>query len=198
MSRRRRLHPDELELWQQIARSADPLHKHRKPVQDKPTPKQPPVPRSRSELPPITRFGIGDAAAPLPETHAQPRTTTTWLRSDPVNMDARAFTRMKRGKLVPEARIDLHGMTLDQAHPELLRFILGSQTRGLRLVLVITGKGGREDPYDPMPMRRGVLKRQVPLWLKQPPAAQAVLQVSEAHLRHGGSGAYYVYLKRRR
>ena len=89
-------------------------------------------------------------------------------------------------------------MTLQQAHPELVRFILTAQTRGLRLVLVITGKGQREDPYDPMPRRRGVLKSQVPLWLRTPPVAQAVLQVSEAHRSHGGEGAYYVYLRRRR
>ena len=113
-------------------------------------------------------------------------------------MDKKAHTRLKRGKLAPEARIDLHGMTLDQAHPALIRFVLTSYTRGLRLVLVITGKGQREDPYDPMPMRRGVLKQQVPMWLRMPPVAQAVLQVTEAHIRHGGSGAYYVYLRRDR
>jgi DNA-nicking Smr family endonuclease len=49
-----------------------------------------------------------------------------------------------------------------------------------------------------MPHRRGILKRQVPLWLKQPPAAQAVLQIAPAHIRHGGDGAYYVYLRKRR
>ena len=113
-------------------------------------------------------------------------------------MDAKAFGKMKRGKLVPEGRIDLHGMTLDQAHPALNRFIMTSFSRGLRLVLVITGKGSREDPYDPMPRRRGVLKTQVPLWLKLPPLAQVVLQVTPAHIRHGGEGAYYVYLRRQR
>jgi DNA-nicking Smr family endonuclease len=113
-------------------------------------------------------------------------------------MDAKAFGRMKRGKLVPEDRIDLHGMTLDQAHPALVSFVLTSQARGLRLVLVITGKGQREDAYDPMPRRRGVLKSQVPQWLRLSPVAQAVLQVSEAHRKHGGGGAYYVYLRKRR
>ena len=58
-------------------------------------------------------------------------------------MDAKAFARMSRGKLSPEARIDLHGMTLAEAHPELIGFILNAQAQGLRLVLVITGKGKR-------------------------------------------------------
>ncbi|WP_431358188.1 Smr/MutS family protein [Thalassococcus arenae] len=113
-------------------------------------------------------------------------------------MDAKAFGRLKRGKLVPEARIDLHGLTLDAAHSALIQFVLSAQSRGLRLVLVITGKGNREDPFDPVPQRRGALKRQAPLWLQQMPLAGAVLQVSEAHVRHGGSGAYYVYLRKRR
>ena len=113
-------------------------------------------------------------------------------------MDSKAFARMKRGKLKPEARIDLHGMTLDRAHGALTGFILSSQSRGLRLVLVITGKGDREDPYDPAPRRRGVLKSNVPQWLRMAPLGSAVLQISEAHIRHGGSGAYYVYLRRRR
>ncbi|NIY96604.1 Smr/MutS family protein, partial [Salipiger sp. HF18] len=80
----------------------------------------------------------------------------------------------------------------------LVRFILMSVTRGLRLVLVITGKGLREDPHDPMPRRRGVLKTQVPQWLRMPGVSHAVLQITEAHGKHGGSGAYYVYLKKRR
>ncbi|WGW04574.1 Smr/MutS family protein [Tropicibacter oceani] len=193
---RRRVRPEELELWQQIAKSADPLHKRPKPVV-RAKPKKPgkitPPP-----APSIPSFNLGDMAQPHTETHVFPKTTSQRLKSEPVQMDNKSFTRLKRGKLAPEARIDLHGMTLDQAHPALSRFIMTSHARGMRLVLVITGKGSREDPYDPMPHRRGVLKRQVPMWLRQPPISQAVLQVAEAHIKHGGSGAYYVYLRRSR
>jgi DNA-nicking Smr family endonuclease len=127
-----------------------------------------------------------------------PTTTAEALGKAPLRMDAKAFSKMKQGKLAPEARIDLHGMTMDRAFPVLSQFVLTSQARGLRLVLVITGKGQREDPYDPMPRRRGVLKTQVPQWLRLAPLSQAVLQVVQAHRSHGGEGAYYVYLKRRR
>ncbi|WP_371687459.1 Smr/MutS family protein [Thalassococcus sp. S3] len=113
-------------------------------------------------------------------------------------MDQKAFGKMKRGKLVPEGRIDLHGMTLDRAHPALIRFILASQASGKRLVLVITGKGRKGADDGPIPTPRGILKNQVPQWLTMPPLAHAVLQVSEAHISHGGAGAYYVYLKRPR
>jgi DNA-nicking Smr family endonuclease len=112
-------------------------------------------------------------------------------------MDAKTHGKMTRGKLAPEARIDLHGMTLAEAHPELIRFILNAQAQGLRLVLVITGKGKRRDDPGPIPQRVGALRHQVPHWLRLPPLGPAVLQISEAHLKHGGAGAYYVYLRRR-
>ncbi len=193
---KRRLRPDELELWQQVATSADPLHNRPKPVEPE-LPKKIARPKPK-EKQPLSPFALGDKAVRQTETHVFPQTTSQRVKAVPLQMDNKAYTRMKRGKLAPEARIDLHGMTLDQAHPELIRFILTSQARGLRLVLVITGKGSREDPYDPMPRRRGVLKSQVPQWMRMVPISQAILQVAEAHQRHGGAGAYYVYLKRMR
>jgi len=105
---------------------------------------------------------------------------------------------MIRGKLKPEGRLDLHGMTLAQAHPALTRFILDAYDRDKRLVLVITGKGKDRDEGGPIPIRRGVLRHQVPGWLHAPPLGAVVLDIREAHLRHGGQGAYYVYLKRKR
>ncbi|OZA05706.1 MAG: hypothetical protein B7Y02_15405 [Rhodobacterales bacterium 17-64-5] len=87
---------------------------------------------------------------------------------------------------------------LAEAHPELIRFILNAQSAGLRLVLVITGKGKPGPDHGPIPVRTGVLRHQVPHWLHMAPLGPAVLQVTEAHLKHGGGGAYYVYLRRGR
>ncbi|SHH61448.1 Smr/MutS family protein [Marivita hallyeonensis] len=189
---RRKLRADERELWQKVAHSTKPLPEalHReKAVKTAPTLRQKPEPQPMDLL---KAFGVGAKSA-LP--HGQITTPQPTTRSTQ-NMDKKTFGKMRRGKLVPEARIDLHGMTLDQAHPALTRFIFTSHSRGFRLVLVITGKGRSEDPYDPMPRQRGVLKRQVPMWLKMAPLASVVLEVTEAHLRHGGGGAYYVYLRR--
>ena len=69
--------------------------------------------------------------------------------------------------------------------------------RGLRHVLVITGKGRAGGPDAPLPVRPGALRHAVPHWLHMPPLSAAVLQVTPAHRRHGGDGAYYVYLRRR-
>ena len=105
---------------------------------------------------------------------------------------------MKRGKLKPEGKLDLHGMRVDSAHPALVSFILSAHSAGKRLVLVITGKGKDRDEPGPMPVPRGVLRHQVPQWLSLPPLSQVVLQVTPAHVSHGGGGAYYVYLRRHR
>lgn len=198
MTRRRRLRPEEQDLWQQVARSADPLHKTRHPRSEPETSAKTPSHEPAKTHKPVSPFALGERALPRTQTHILPKTTKDHLHDAPVRMDAKAFTRLKRGKLEPEARLDLHGLTVDRAHGELTGFILRAQTRGFRLVLVITGKGQREDPYDPMPRRRGILKTQVPVWLRMPPLAQAVLQVSESHRKHGGEGAYYIYLRRNR
>lgn len=197
MVRRRQLRPEEAELWQAVARTARPMHSgalHR--VADAaPTPRIEPAPPAPE--PKLNRFRVGERAAAKPAQDTQPALPDRPGLA-PVLMDAKHHARMIRGKLVPEARIDLHGMTVAEAHPELIRFILNSWSGGLRLVLVITGKGKQGPDHGPIPMRYGVLKHQVPLWLRLPPLGPCVLQVTEAHLRHGGAGAYYVYLRRGR
>ncbi len=189
---KRKLRPDELDLWRRVADTAQPMHPDRPmpalPLTDKPSRK--PKPR-RIEKFEFGGLGNGKAAGHdvlpgLPERLAQA----------PVNMDRKAFGKLKRGKLAPEGKIDLHGKTLDQAHPALTRFILGAHASGKRLVLVVTGKGKDRDDGGPIPVRLGVLRHNVPHWLSVPPLAQVVLQVTEAHLKHGGGGAYYVYLRR--
>lgn len=193
---KRRVRPEELELWKQVTRGTDPLAKRPKP-KELPDPVAPPLPEvGPPPAKPIPAFKIGQSTRPDGQSTSLPSLDRNRLAQNPVQMDAKAFQRLKRGKLRPEAKLDLHGMTLANAHPALTRFILMSQGQGMRLVLVITGKGDREDPYDPMPRRRGVLRTQVPQWLRLPPLSGAVLQVADAHIRHGGGGALYVYLRR--
>ncbi|OYU38059.1 MAG: DNA mismatch repair protein MutS [Pseudorhodobacter sp. PARRP1] len=194
--RRRTLHPDEQEIWQAVARTAKPMHPmghvFHKPAEPKPQPTQTAAP----SLPRLPVFRLGEKARVKPGHDVLP-TLAESLASAPLQMDAKTHGKMTRGKLAPEARIDLHGLTLSEAHPELIRFILNAQSAGLRLVLVITGKGKRGHDVGPIPTRMGALRHQVPQWLRLPPLGPAVLQVSEAHLKHGGSGAYYIYLRRR-
>jgi len=195
VARRRSLRPDEEDLWQTVARSARPMHPKSATFARKPEP-QPAEPVSPPPIPALPTFRLGEKArAPRPPDWQAG--TANGLAAAPVQMDAKAFGRMTRGKLAPEARIDLHGMTLAEAHPELIRFVLNAQAEGMRLVLVITGKGKRGSDHGPIPQRMGALRHQVPQWLRLSPLGPSVLQVAEAHLKHGGSGAYYVYLRRR-
>lgn len=195
---RRRLRPDEVTLWQEVARQTTPLSSNRKPSaasftdppkETRPVHHQPVAP---------SRFQVGQKGNDSAPRHDVLPPLAERIRSAPVSMDKKAFQRLKRGKLVPEAKLDLHGMTLEQAHPALNGFILNSHAAGRRLVLIVTGKGRDRDPGDAVPIRRGLLRHNVPQWLRMAPLSSLVLQITEAHLKHGGGGAYYVYLRRQR
>jgi DNA-nicking Smr family endonuclease len=94
-----------------------------------------------------------------------------------------------RGAQAIDGRLDLHGMTQAKAHDALIGFLRAGQARGAGLVLVITGKG---DPSG----ERGVLKRQVPMWLRTPELRTMIVGFEAAGVGHGGEGALYVRLRR--
>jgi len=190
---RRKISADEHALWHKVVEHATPL-KLRETIKVTPVAKAPPV---KHQAEPLAPFRVGASVTAAPKHDLAP-SLGEHMRAAPVKMDRKAYTNMSRGKLKPEARIDLHGMTMDQAHPRLTRFILSAHGSGKRLVLVITGKGRRARDDGPIPVRHGILRHQVPQWLGQAPLATAVLQITQAHQRHGGEGAYYVYLRRHR
>ena len=193
MRRRRGLTPEDRDLWSRVARTALPLHPER------PHPAEPearPVPKPAPARVPVPAFTLGQAAALRPAALPGPSDPAQRLAQQPLRMDPKTHRRMAQGKLIPEARLDLHGMTLAAAHPALIGFVLSSHAQGRRLVLVITGKGKGRGDHGPLPRRPGALRHQVPHWLHMPPLAPVVQQVAPAHRRHGGEGAYYVYLRR--
>ena len=106
-------------------------------------------------------------------------------------VDGRAVARLKRGRTRPQARLDLHGHTLDQAHRALAGFIDRAAADGRRCVLVITGKGR-------VGQAGGTIRSEFPRWLNQAGLRARVLAFAEAQPRDGGAGAYYVLLRKRR
>jgi DNA-nicking Smr family endonuclease len=106
-------------------------------------------------------------------------------------VDRRTAERFRRGQLAVEARLDLHGLTQEEAHRALVSFVHQAHASGLRTVLVITGKGGFGDA-------RGVLREAVPRWLNEGDLRPRVLSCAWAQPKHGGAGALYVLLRRRR
>lgn len=199
MKRRTRgLNEDDLELWRKVTERTEKLDLKSlfRPEIDGPPPSSPAIHKAKQ----VVGKGLAGKLEGKSKRggHSLTPTIVDQVRNAPVQMDQRAFTKLKRGKLRPEGRLDLHGMTLDRAHPALTGFILAAHKSGKRLVLVITGKGKMRDDGGPIPVRHGVLRHQVPQWLQMPPLSSAVLQISQAHISHGGGGAYYVYLRRQR
>ena len=185
----RGLHPEEERLWKRVASTANPLEHRPAPSPPKPSLNKQKPTKPAVYAPPKFRIGERVDTAIVASKNA---------RKEPVRMDKKTFSKMKRGKSAPEARIDLHGMTAAAAQTALTAFLLRSHDAGHRLVLVITGKGRGRDDHGPIPERVGVLRQQLPHWVSLPPLNRIVLQTTEAHRRHGGSGAFYVYLSRRR
>jgi DNA-nicking Smr family endonuclease len=120
----------------------------------------------------------------------------------PSGLDGNTAERLRRGDLEPQARLDLHGLTERAAHRALITFIHAAFARGMRLVIVVTGKGlkpaASDEPFDLEldSRRRGVLKNMAPRWLSEPELARCVADVRSAHRSHGGTGALYVYLRK--
>jgi len=169
-------------VWNKVKQTATPL------IQ--------PRPLADLALPPKPRKVKKPTAPDAPQVTVPPRKPP---KPTAPAMDSRNFERLKRGKLKPERRIDLHGMTAARAQSALNGFLLESHARDLRLVLVITGKGQtHHDEGLAVPQRSGVLRQSLPMWISRSPLRDIVLELVEAHQRHGGGGAFYVYLRRRR
>lgn len=196
MARRRKtLSEEDQKLWELVKQSTEPLHAISfSPPAPIPSATSPEVKHPRP-LKPLKMKG------PKPEAQMRLDLATDPMQPltrAPQSLDRRTHDRLRKGKKAPEARIDLHGMTAAQAHNVLRGFIRSSHARGLRLVLVITGKGNTtRDEIGIMPTRNGVLRHALPQWLGMPDMQPMILQISSAHLRHGGGGAYYVYLKKK-
>jgi len=115
-------------------------------------------------------------------------------------LDGNTQDRLNRGLIAPDATLDLHGMTQERAHRTLARFLHGARERGNRLIVVVTGKGNPRalEAAAWTGSAHGVLKEMVPRWLAEPELKPLVARMQPAHIRHGGGGALYVYLRKSR
>lgn len=156
--------------------------------------------KSETSLTEVATAGHVGRPAPIhqPASLSHPARPKAPLLAD---FDRKAVRRIRSGRIEIEARLDLHGMRQDEAHRALRSFLGGCQGRGLRWVLVITGKGrasGNEDDVrKPIYVNdeRGVLRRSVPRWLTEPDLRPLVVSYTTAALHHGGEGALYIQLR---
>jgi DNA-nicking Smr family endonuclease len=180
MSRRRQVSEEERALWRAVTRSVSPLRgRHRDPELD--AERAEPKPKRASRSPSVPHpVAVTQRPTPKPKEPAL------------APIDRRSKQKLARGRHAIDARIDLHGRTQSEAHAALLRFLHRAQNSGAKMVLVITGKGGSRDG------ERGVLKRQVPMWLALPEFRGLVVGFGDAAIGHGGEGALYVRVRRAR
>lgn len=162
-------------LWSLVARSTRPL---RAADTIPPEPKDLPKDKAAKE-----GRAAGSAPAPSPEPKA-PKSLYVAQRLDQPTLD-----KLSKGRLPIEGRVDLHGMTQDEAYSLLLSFLGRAHVQGIRYVLVITGKGSSSKGD-------GVLRRAVPAWLTTPPFRMLVSSHDAAARHHGGGGAIYVRLRK--
>jgi len=173
--RRRVLSPEERVLWTTVTQSIAPLRKS-----------------AVAEEGPGTAEIARVTASAIPSSPRKPARTED--EAPPLaSLGRRMKQRVARGKEPIDGRLDLHGLTQSEAHATLLRFLRAANAREARLVLVITGKGVRAGEGE-----RGVLKRQVPLWLGSAEFRALVIGFEDAHATHGGAGALYVRVRRSR
>lgn len=185
MSRKRDLDEEERALWDEVMRdvrriraSAPKLAKPAKPASEK-----------KRAVP------VRVSPTPVP---AAPR------KAPAFGVDGATAERLRRGKVEPDQVLDLHGLTQPQAHARLVAVVRRAHEREQRCLLVITGKGSplpaRSDDGFVMPGRSkaGVLRAMVPRWLEEEALRPLVVGVQAAHAKHGGAGALYVYLRRKR
>ncbi len=185
MTRRHGLSDEDEALWTSVTRSIKPLRS--KPPQSQPSAK--PIAKSVAKSPrAASKIGPPSHAAAVQEKPpAKPAPLAPF--------DRRFKQRVARGRAAIDARIDLHGMTQSEAPGALLHFLRRTQAAGGRIVLVVTGKGSPR-ARGGAGAERGVLKRQVPLWLALPEFRPLIVGFDDAHAGHGGEGALYVRLRR--
>ncbi|WP_346912015.1 Smr/MutS family protein [uncultured Roseibium sp.] len=177
------LSPEDREIWAKVTKTLTPLHPERQVMPE-----------------------LDDAGLSPPEAEKQKRKakTATAIRTPPAQpkpapppplhtLEHRYRKKLVRGVKPIDGRIDLHGLTQHQAHGRLRHFLHSAQAQGHKVVLVITGKGGGGFMDE-----RGVLRRVVPQWLAMPDMRSVVIGYEEAHASHGGSGALYVRIRRKR
>ena len=198
---------EERVLWRHVGQSVEPLKVKLKPrvretgqsnadMDGEGTPPRRPLHSKDPVLVARDEHGLGDHTRGQPP--ARPGLTPPLAAFDP-----RKAKKLGNGRAIIDARLDLHGLRQDEALGHLRHFLRDCSTRGLKTVLVITGKGRETDDaampfYEAMHRYpRGVLRRNVPRWLDEPELRELVVSYTTAAQRHGGDGAFYVELRRR-
>ena len=185
MARGRVLRPEEARLWHKIAKSTRPIAGKSLDALEK----------QFTEL-------VNKPIETNKHTNA-PKAYSGFLKKQEIKQkdeiaNAKNHKRVRRGKLEIDAFIDLHGFNQEMAQARLYQFIENAIANQFRTLLVITGKGQRHEEiekFDLLIAPRGIIRKRLKEWLHIPHLKNHIAGISEAHLKHGGSGAFYILLK---
>lgn len=184
MTRDRRLNSEERRLWKRVT---DTVRAR--------TTMPPPSADMENLLEEVQARDLDRQGRPHNALHSRPAPATGGARtSRPVTLphDRSGERRVRRGRVEIDATLDLHGMTSTAAVHQLVDFVTRCVRQHHRRVLVITGKGG----YAADGGYAGILHRSLPLWLERPDIAPLLTGYAPAHTRHGGAGAWYLFLRK--
>jgi DNA-nicking Smr family endonuclease len=189
----RRLDPEEAALWDRVIATVTPLHPTRPRPAPLAMPNSPPPGPDRTDVGPRRVRAVAKPPAPPPKAPTE-------------SLDGSWDRRLASGRVEPDIVIDLHGHRRETARHLLYRKVLEAEARGARVILIITGKG-----HDPGPAPadlvpglaagappRGAIRADLPRWLGEEGLSHRIAAVRRAHPRHGGAGAAYLILKRKR
>ena len=175
----------DVDLFRAAMADVKPLKGRKKPVRKHAVA---PKPKVAESLPARESFLV-DA-----RSHAARPARTRVATPAPQSFDREVDRALSKGKRRPEAKLDLHGMTLVAAERAVSAFIAQSSAENRRVVLIVTGKGTRLESGR---VFGGRIRAEFPGWLERAENRARVAGVRTAHPRHGGSGAFYVLLRRR-
>lgn len=174
----RELTEDELTLWRHVTRN---VKAHAGVRRVDPAPQT-----ARHPSPDLDQLRVAPAS-PRPRASSSPGPLVAGVTA---GIDRRTARRFTRGQMSIDARLDLHGLTVAEAHTAVGRFIRRAAAAGHRCVLIVTGKGGPEKP--------GRIRGESAYWLSEASLRPLILAIQPARPEHGGGGALYVLLKRQR
>lgn len=177
-------------MWRRIAATVTPLERR---VKLAPTPMEtaPPVQPSAPKATP--RRVPASLERPAPARREPPPR----MPDDKLGLDSSWERKIARGGLDPDFSLDLHGSGLDQAYVRLMHGMAQARAMGARVVLVVTGKPRPTEAAD-RGTARGAIRAKIIDWLGASEHAGSIAAIRGAHKRHGGQGALYVVLKKRR
>ena len=190
----RGLSAEEAALWQRVTATVVPLHS---PLPLAGGVGGGPVPGTETPTPGPSRKREGDHAVRTAQSAAREDRGKTPPLSPDRGLDTSWERKLSRAAIAPDFMLDLHGHTLEQAHRRLDMGLGQAKAMDARLVLLITGKSRPEEAAD-RGEKRGAIRAKVLDWLAAGPHASDIAAIRKAHRRHGGEGALYLVLKRRR